>query len=75
MGSQKAVGRRGAAGDRLIGSNAVVGQFEKYMREITPVYAHDARERHTPARSHDRERQFRVQDREAMYFFSESHMR
>ncbi len=59
-----------------MGSNALVGhQFEKYMQEITPAYARDARDRQAQARPHDREKRFRVQDREAMYFFSESHMR
>ena len=75
MGFKNAVGRRGAAKDRQVEPNALVGTFEKYMREITPAYAHDARERHTQARPHDREKQFRIQDREAMYFFNESHMR
>ncbi|WP_298357517.1 hypothetical protein [Rhodoblastus sp.] len=45
------------------------------MREITPAYARDAEEGRARRRPHDREKQFRLQDREAMYFFSESHMR
>jgi hypothetical protein len=45
------------------------------MQEITPCYARDPGERRAPPRPRDREKQFRVHDREAMYFFSESHMR
>ena len=75
MGSQHGVRRRGAEESRRNEPDALTGQFEKYMREITPAYARDAEEGRARRRPHDREKQFRLQDREAMYFFSESHMR
>ena len=75
MGSQYAVRRRDGAESRRNGPDALTGEFEKYMREITPAYPRDAEEGRAQRRPHDREKQFRVHDREAMYFFSESHMR
>ncbi|MGP0103887.1 hypothetical protein, partial [Rhodoblastus sp.] len=62
------------AGSRPIGPN-VTGQFEDYMREITPTYARDSRRPGAAAKPQEREKLFRAQDREAMYFFSETHMR
>ncbi len=74
MGSQNPVRRRVAAESWPNGPN-VAGQFVDYMREITPTYARDAQRRAATTRSQEREKLYRAHDREAMYFFSESHMR
>lgn len=73
MSSRHSVRHRVHVASGSNGPDADAGKFERYMREITPVYARDARGRQAPAR--EGEGSLRAQKTEAMYFFSESHMR
>jgi hypothetical protein len=75
MGSQHPVRQRVTLESWLIGPNAVAGHFDEYMRGITPTYARGSQGRRAATRPQEREKMFRAQDHEAMYFFSESHMR
>ncbi len=73
MGSRHSVRHRVHAACGSNGPAAAAGKFERYMREITPVYARDAQARQAPAR--EGEGSLHAKKTEAMYFFSESHMR
>lgn len=75
MGSQNPDRRRVAADSRPFGPNVFPVHFEDYMREITPTYASDSQRRGARAWPQERAELFRAHDHEAMYFFSESHMR
>ena len=73
MGSRDFIRQRVHAAPGSNRADAAAGRFERYLHEITPVYARGAQGRRAPARAG--EGSLRAKKTEAMYFFSESHMR
>jgi hypothetical protein len=75
MGSRYPVGRRGATGACPTGATPVGGQFEQYLRAITPAFVREARDFRARSSPCEGQGQSGVSNREAMSFFSESQMR
>jgi hypothetical protein len=73
MVSRDSVRQRGQTASGANGPDVAAGKFERYLGAITPVYARDPRG--CEARGREGEGSPRTKKAEAMYFFSESHMR